>query len=206
MRKINEYINEKLNLTKDFVPNEYHFHPKDKAELKLVIAKLLKERGNSADMTDVDTSEITDMSRLFKDFTDIEDIDISNWDVSKVITMESMFSKCKKFNCDLSVWNTENCKDMFCMFNECERFNSNLNAWNVEKVDTFKSMFYNCKSFNGDITKWKPKEGADFDYMLYGCEKFKHDLTSWGFKESRHATYMFKNSGVRKIPAWAKRK
>ena len=45
-----------------------------------------------------------------------------------------------------------------------------------------------------------------FEYMLYGCEKFKHDLTSWGLKESRYSTYMFKNSGVRKIPAWAKRK
>ena len=63
----------------------YNYYPTTKKELKRLIKKLIKERGNRADLNDIDISLITDMSDLFANSE--FDGDISNWDVSKVWNM-----------------------------------------------------------------------------------------------------------------------
>ena len=59
MNNLSTYIIEKLKINKD--SNKYHYHPKDKDELRFLIEKLLEERGNDADLNDIDVSDITDM-------------------------------------------------------------------------------------------------------------------------------------------------
>ena len=63
--------------------------PKNKVELKKIIEETIKEQGNNCDLNFIDTSKITDMSKLFlsSEFNG----DISKWDVSKVKGMEYMF-------------------------------------------------------------------------------------------------------------------
>ena len=60
MKQLPTYIIEKLKINKS--TNLYHYHPKDKDELRSLIQELLKERGNDADLNDIDVSNITDMS------------------------------------------------------------------------------------------------------------------------------------------------
>ena len=77
-------------------------HPKDKKELINEI-RIRLDRGQY-NLNDIDTSEITDMSFLFKGFIhyDLSKLDISKWDVSKVTDTRFMFSRCESFNSDLS--------------------------------------------------------------------------------------------------------
>ena len=63
--------------------------PKTKDELKNIIKDTIKEQGNKCDLNFIDTSKITDMSKLF--FSSEFNGDISKWDVSKVKGMEYMF-------------------------------------------------------------------------------------------------------------------
>ena len=67
MKQINKYIVERLHINKDI--KSYNYYPKTRIELKQIVYKLIKERGNEADLNDIDTSEITDMSRLFYEST-----------------------------------------------------------------------------------------------------------------------------------------
>ena len=97
------YINEKLKITKDILKqNKHNYHPKTREELKELVNQLIKERGNEADLNDIDVSKITSMSELFKESN--FNGDISKWDVSSVNDMSLMFYKCE-FNGDLSKWN-----------------------------------------------------------------------------------------------------
>ena len=48
---------------------------------------------------------------------------ISNWDVSNVTDMSSLFEGQASFNSDLSEWNVSNVTDMKQMFEGCEKFN-----------------------------------------------------------------------------------
>ena len=68
-------------------------------------------------MTDIkywDTSQITDMSFLFKDVWNFNQ-DISAWDVSQVTNMQAMFQN-TFFDIDLSRWDVSSVTNMFQMF------------------------------------------------------------------------------------------
>ena len=90
MKDLNTYITEKLILNKSNAKQECHYHPKTKIELKDLLKKLLDERGEDANLNDIDVSQITDMSRLFFNL-DPHNIDISEWDVSNVAKIDRMF-------------------------------------------------------------------------------------------------------------------
>ena len=144
MKTLTQYIDEAFRINKDTkVKQEYNYHPKSRKELRELIIKLIKERGNNADLNDIDVSEITDMSRLFSGLG-IHNIDISEWDVSNVKDMMGMFYACKDFNCDLFSWNVINVINMKGMFCDCENFNCDLSKWNVSNVKDMQAMFYDC--------------------------------------------------------------
>ena len=113
MKQINKYILERLHINKD--TKNYNYHPKTINELKKLVDKLIKERGYNADLNDIDTSEITDMTYMFA-YSEFN-IDISKWDVSNVKDIDCMFYN-TKFNGDISKWDVSNvkAKDMLLMF------------------------------------------------------------------------------------------
>ena len=92
MKSINQYISEKLKIRKSNKPS-YQYFPKSKKELQDLINQLIEERGNAGDFNEIDTSEITDMSELFRQI-DIKNFngDISKWDVSNVKDIFGMFA------------------------------------------------------------------------------------------------------------------
>ena len=123
MKQINKYIVERLHINKD-TGNNHNYHPKTRDELKELVYRLIKERGYEADLNDIDTSEITDMSRLFYESTFNFNGDISNWDVSNVENMRFMFyaSKFTAENGCISNWDVSNVKDILYMFNGTHLF------------------------------------------------------------------------------------
>ena len=105
MKHLNQFITEyivKKKLDKPIDSSGYKYHPQTKQELINNIDELLKL--NIHDFNCIDTSAITDMSKLFSTkIIKFNDIDVSNWDVSNVTNMSSMFISSYYFNCDLSV-------------------------------------------------------------------------------------------------------
>ena len=169
MKYLNTYIAESLKRQ-----SSYKYFPKTRDELKELVKKLIKERGNEADLNDIDTSEITDMADVFYelDFNG----DISQWDVSNVTDMSSMFSSCKSFNQDISNWDVSKVTDMFSMFDSCESFNQDISKWDVSKVTDMRYMLSRCKSFNQNISKWDVSKVKKYDNIFFNCpieEKYK---------------------------------
>ena len=148
MKNLNQYITEKIKLSDDRFPH-YTFFPKTKDELKELVERLIYERGNEADLNDINTSQITDMCKLFakSKFNG----NISEWDVSNVRDMALMFYH-SKFNGDISNWNVGKVKKMEHMF-EWSDFNGDLSRWDVSGVENMSSMFF-CANFNNDISNW----------------------------------------------------
>ena len=88
MKSLKSYIQEKLIIGS----KNYKYFPKSKEELREIIEKRIKDEGNKVDLNDIDVSNITDMSSLFKD-TNFSG-NVSNWDVSNVTNMYAMFYNC----------------------------------------------------------------------------------------------------------------
>ena len=131
MKQINKYIVERLHINKDTGNHHYHYHPKTYDELKQLVYRLIKERGNDADLNDIDTSEITDMSQLF--YKSEFNGDISNWDVSNVEDMKYMFgySEFTGENGYISNWDVSNVKNMRRMLT-CSPLEKNPPKWYKE--------------------------------------------------------------------------
>ena len=136
MKKINKYISERLHINKDI--DSYNYHPKTRDELIELINELIEERGNDANLNDIDTSKITDMNSLF--YRSEFNGDISKWNVSNVYDMSYMFMQ-SKFNGDISNWDVSNVENMYCMFyrSEFTGENGDISNWDVSNV---KNMYY----------------------------------------------------------------
>jgi hypothetical protein len=145
MKSLTQHINEKLVLKSNskIRKQEYNYHPKTRDELMELVEQLIKERGDDADLNDINTSDITDMSKLF--FKSEFNGDISGWDVSNVEEMRAMFKKSKFTgeNGDISNWDVSNVKDMESMF-EDSKFNTDISKWNISNVPWMYQIFANC--------------------------------------------------------------
>lgn len=60
------------------------------------------------------------MSFMFKDVIDMLNLDLTDWDLSNVNTMEKMFSYCYRLERVTGLKNLNNCYDMTNMFQGCD--------------------------------------------------------------------------------------
>ncbi len=177
------------------------YKPKNKAELLEAIKTEVGLQGNTANLNIINTSLITDMSRLFKDNTTFNG-DISKWNVSKVTDMSSMFSGATSFNGDISKWNVSKVTDMSSMFLGATSFNQNVSGWNVSKVADMSSMFLGATSFNQNVSGWNVSKVTNMSSMFSGASKFTQDLEGWNVAIAVTKTDIFKNTAVAKLPTW----
>ena len=152
MKSLTQHIQEALKVSSSSKVNvqEYNYHPKTRKELKELVEKLIKERGNNADLNDIDTSKMTDMTYLFDG--SYFNGDISKWDVSNVENMVAMFYN-SKFNGDISKWDVSSVKNMYEMFAHSE-FNGDISNWDVSNVTDMTHMFYECPLKNNPPKWW----------------------------------------------------
>ena len=165
----------------------YNYYPKDKRELMSIIDKRIKEEGNECDLNDIDTSKITDMSRLFYynsvlSFSEFNG-NISEWDVSNVTNMTEMFRNASKFNCDISQWDVSKVTSMISMFDHAKSFNQNISKWNMSNVKNIAEMFLLAESFNQDISNWDVSNVEYMGHFLHGAISFDQDLSKWDVKK-----------------------
>ena len=130
------------------------------------------------DISTWDTSNVTDMSELFKDREDFDE-NILNWDVGNVTTMKEMFKNARSFNQPLHEWDVSNVKDMFGMFESAYNFNQPLQRWNVNRVQDMGLMFYGANSFDQALSQWRVNNVRDMRSMFESATVFNHALNNW---------------------------
>ena len=144
------------------------------------------------DISEWDVSKVISMEGLFKGAKSIGDI--SNWDVSNVQNMCSMFSN-SDFNGDISKWNVSNVKDMSGMF-AGSAFNGDISQWDVSNVRYMSFMFYTSE-FNNDISKWNVSNVEDMSNM-FAYSKFSGDISNWDVSNVKHSKSIFTGSPLEK--------
>ena len=155
MNKLQYYILEKLKINSNSKVNSSQ-KPKDRGELNLIILK--KRMENNTDFTDIDVSEIEDLSDLFHD--DYKEINITGWNLKKCKNMKGMFSGCKYLQKIIGIDDLDisNVGDLSFIFNDCKNLKDvgDLGKWDVEGKN-LAYAFQNCVKLKnvGDIKKWK---------------------------------------------------
>ena len=179
--------------------------PDIRYELLNTIQKFIALYGNDCSLNWIDTSKIIDMTRLFSicnSFTG----DISQWDVSNVNFMDSMFMN-SRFNGDISGWDVRNVRSMKRMFAENSSFTGDISRWDVSSVTTMLEMFRDSV-FDGDISNWNVTECDQFAGMFMGSG-FRGDISGWSRPKdwiNCNMTHMFLESKCPREhrPKWAR--
>ena len=145
---------------------------------------------NGEDVTEVNTSCITNMSELFR-YREHFNQDISSWDVSNVTSMAGMFYDAKKFNQPLNDWNVSKVTNMGWMFKGAKAFNQSLNNWNTSKVTNMGSMFRDTKAFNQPLNDWNVSNVTTMSNMFCLTDNFNQPLNNWNVSKVTNMQGMF---------------
>ena len=145
--------------------------------------------------TGFDTSNVTDMARVFFSCSSLQSLDLSNFDTSNVTRMTSMFGSCSSLqSLDLSNFNTSNVTDMNYMFAGCSSLQSlDLSNFNTSKVPGMYNMFYSCSSLQSlDLSNFDTSNVTDMSGMFSGCSSLQSlDLSNFDVSKVTNKSYMF---------------
>ena len=90
----------------------------------------------------LNTSEVTNMEDAFSGCTSLKEVDLSNFNTSKVTTMSHMFYNSGFEKLDVSKFNTAKVTNMMYMFNSCKNIKSlDLSKFNTTCVTNATNMF-----------------------------------------------------------------
>ena len=106
----------------------------------------------------LNTANVTDMSYMFKNCSNLAELDVTHFNTAKVTAMTGMFSGCSNLTeLDLTHFNTENVTNMWLMFYGCESLTTIYVSDDFVITNiTYKtySLFYGCEKLKGAIDKY----------------------------------------------------
>ena len=175
------------------------------------------------DLSSFDTSNVTNMSRMFHEVQFVENLNLSSFNTSKVTTMHSMFKMMKCCQPNVSTFDTSNVTDMKSMFSYTSLHKTlDLSNFNTSKVVTMRSMFNCCfnlrqliENFDtsnvtdmtnmfhfcrgleriSNIENWNVSKVVSFIGMFYKCEDIEElDLSKWKLLRFANVDEMFEEA------------
>ena len=151
------------------------------------------------DLSGFDTSKVVTMSYMFDGCTNLENLDVTNFNTSKVTNMYWMFSNLKKVtSLDLSNFNTKMVTNMFGLFRYCNSLKElDVSNFNTSMVKTMTGMFLGCKSLiKLDLSNFDTSNVTDMSSIFQECTNLKElDLSSFNTSNVTNMRSMFQNCG-----------
>ena len=137
----------------------------------------------SYNLTIVWYNPIENCEKLFQSVSSANEIDLSNFDTSKVTTMRSMFVGCKNVKyINFSNVKTSLVTDMTNMFSGCNSLTSiDLSNFDTSKVSLMENMFLNCSSLTFlNLSNFDTFKLTKMKSMFWGCKKLESiDLSNF---------------------------
>ena len=143
----------------------------------------------------LNTANITDMSSMFWNCSNLKSLDLTKFDTKNVSSMYFMFYNCPNLtSLDLTNFNTKNVKNMNGMFGDCTHLTSlDITNFNTAKVTNMGNMFLGCSNLTSlDLTNFNTAKVTDMHGMFKGCSALTSlDLTNFNTAEVRDMNRMF---------------
>ena len=122
------------------------------------------------DLSNFDTSQVTDMSNMFYGMSNLTTLNLSNFDTSKVINMGSMFYGMSNLtSLNLSSFDTSQVTYMYFMFYGMSNLTTlNLSNFDTSKVINMGSMFYGMSNLTSlNLSSFDTSKVWNMRYMFY---------------------------------------
>ncbi len=154
----------------------------------------LADNLTTLDLSNFDTSQVTDMSYMFYWMSRLTALDVSNFDTSKATNMNKMFSRTDKLiTLDLSNFDTSQVTDMSYMFDDADNLTTlDLSNFNTSKVTNMDSMFFTSGLTSLNLSSFNTSKVTDMSYMFYDMRNLTSlDLSNFDTSKVTNMNYMF---------------
>ena len=124
-------------------------------------------------LDNLNTSEVTDMSRMFAGCGALRSLDVSRFDTLNVKQMQQMFMGCAALTeIDLYFFDTAKVTDMHEMFKDCKGLTTlDLQSFNTSQVTDMGEMFRDCESLTTlALSSFYTSRVTNMGYMFAGCK------------------------------------
>ena len=121
------------------------------------------------DLSNFNTSHVTNMNDMFVNMHNLTSLDLSNFDTSQVTDMGDMFFYASSLtNLNLSSFNTSKVTNMGSMFNNASSLTSlNLSNFDTSKVADMSAMFYNMSNLTSlNLSNFNTSKVTDMHSMF----------------------------------------
>ena len=166
--------------------NEMFFSKSDEQKIKNIL---------EIDLSNFDTSEVTDMHNMFYGTSNLTTLNVSNFDTSKVTDMGLMFYGMSNLTTlDLSNFDTSKVTNMGNMFSSMTNLTSlNLSSFNTSKVTDMGFMFYGIPNLTSlDLSNFDTSKTTKMSFMFYGMRKLTAlNLSSFNTSQVTDMSGMF---------------
>ena len=143
-------------------------------------------------LENLDTSQVTDMSRMFYNCYVLTNMDVSNFDTSQVINMSSMFEMCNNLtNLDLSNFDTSRVTDMSNMFSWTDLNNLDVSNFDTSQVTNMSGMFSVNRFTNLDLSNFDTSRVTDMSSMFSWTDLNNLDLSNFDTSQVTDMSWMF---------------
>ena len=143
----------------------------------------------------LDTSKVTDMSRIIYDCENLTEIDVSGFNTNRVTNMDSMFYHCVALTkLDVSNFDTSQVTNMYDMFDACfDLTELDLSNFDTSQVTDMRGMFGICADLKKlDLSNFDTGRVTDMSGMFNACLSLEEiDLSNFNTSQVTNMSGMF---------------
>ena len=196
--KINKTSNDTLTVSNGTVL-EIHFKriiTKCNIFVEIINEEIL-DKIISIDLSNFDLTQVTAMTGMFADCTELKSIKFPNVIASEVDDIDNLFENCYSLeSIDLSNFKTPKLERMYSVFQNCINLKYiNLSSFITSNVGGMNKLFYNCSSLESiDLSSFNTTNVVTMSNMFDNCFSLKSiNLSNFDTRNVRQMSYMFKN-------------
>ena len=147
------------------------------------------------ELTGFDTSKVKSMYLMFSYLKNLTKLDLTGFDTSNVTSMWKMFWGSEKLtNLNISNFNTKNVTNMDEMFSGLKSIEQlNLSSFDTSSVTDMNNMFYGMSKITSlNLSNFDTSKVTNMKYMFYGVSNIATlDLSNFDTSKVTNMKYMF---------------
>ncbi|EAC4538589.1 TPA: BspA family leucine-rich repeat surface protein, partial [Listeria monocytogenes] len=148
------------------------------------------------DLSGLDTSAVTTMRDMFYSCSALEELDVSHFDTSSVTNMRCMFQRSELLELDVSNFDTSSVTNMYSMFADCELLEKlDVSNFDTSSVTDMRAMFNNCQSLEKlDVSNFDTSSVTNMNSMFSNCPNLgKLEVSNFDTSSVTDMRLMFQN-------------
>lgn len=130
-----------------------------------------------------DTSRVTTMDNMFFNCFALKELNVSTWDVSNVTNIRHIFDRCESLQVlDVSAWDVSKVTDMSGAFSSLNNVTVlDVSNWNTSSCQKMEDLFWCSEKVTVlDVSNWDVSKVKNMDRMFTSCKNLKYlDISNW---------------------------